>query len=191
MRDMWLPRTDGAGTALAELINLPSLNIRGMSSGHVGNQAANVIPATATAAIDLRLVKGIGHRQEVDRVIAHIRKQGFYVTTSEPDEATRRTHPNVAWVAVDPSGYDAVRTPMDLPIAQRVVAVVRSVHTPVVLQPTTGEVGRCRRLKTSGRPHHHRAHRQLRQQPAQCQREHQDRSFLGRHRDAGARLMME
>ena len=56
----------------------------------------------------------------------------------EPDEATRLAHPKVAWVAVDPSGYDAVRTPMNLPVAQRVVAAVRSVRSPIVLQPTSG-----------------------------------------------------
>ncbi len=137
-RDMWLGRTDGGGKRLAELINLPSLNIRGLASAHVGTQAANVIPATATAAIDLRLVKGVPHEQQAARVIDHIRKQGYYVTTSEPDEQTRLANPKVARVVVDPSGYDAVRTRMDLPIAQRVIAVARSVRSPVVLEPTSG-----------------------------------------------------
>ena len=138
MRDMWLSRTEGGGKTLAELINLPSLNIRGFASGHVGAQAANVIPSSATAAIDLRLVKGVGHQQQADRVVAHIRKQGYFVTTSEPDQATRLAHPKVAWVAIEPSGYDAVRTPMDLPAAQRIIAAVRSVRSPIVLLPTEG-----------------------------------------------------
>ena len=138
MRDMWLSRTEGGGKTLAELINLPSLNIRGFASGHVGAQAANVIPSSATAAIDLRLVKGVGHQQQADRVMAHIRRQGYYVTTSEPDQATRLAHPKVAWVAIEPSGYDAVRTPMDLPAAQRIIAAVRSVRSPIVLLPTEG-----------------------------------------------------
>jgi acetylornithine deacetylase/succinyl-diaminopimelate desuccinylase-like protein len=138
MRELWLGHTEGAGRTLGELINLPSLNIRGLASGRVGTQAANVIPASATAALDLRLVKGIGHQQQVDRVIAHIRKQGYYVTLTEPDEQVRLMHPKVAWVAVDPGGYDAVRTPMDLPAAQQVVAAVQSAHAPVVLQPTSG-----------------------------------------------------
>ena len=44
-----------------------------------GAQASNVIPATATATIDIRLVKGIDHEPPPQRVIEHIRKQGYFV----------------------------------------------------------------------------------------------------------------
>jgi acetylornithine deacetylase/succinyl-diaminopimelate desuccinylase-like protein len=54
--ELALGRVDGDGKSLGELINQPSLNIRGLSSGRIGEQAANIIPATATAALDLRLV---------------------------------------------------------------------------------------------------------------------------------------
>jgi acetylornithine deacetylase/succinyl-diaminopimelate desuccinylase-like protein len=138
MRGLWLARTDGGGKKLAELINLPSLNIRGLSSGRTGSQAATIIPSSATAAIDMRLVKGVTREQAIARLVAHIRKQGFYVTTSEPDEATRLQHDKVALVVVDAAGANAVRTPMDMPIAQKVIAALRSVRTPLVLQPTTG-----------------------------------------------------
>jgi acetylornithine deacetylase/succinyl-diaminopimelate desuccinylase-like protein len=50
---------------LIELLQLPSLNIRGMASSRVGNQASNVIPSTATAALDMRLVKGMDARETV------------------------------------------------------------------------------------------------------------------------------
>ena len=59
MRELSLGRTEGGGKKLVELINLPSLNIRGMASARTGDKASNVIPATATATIDIRLVKGI------------------------------------------------------------------------------------------------------------------------------------
>ena len=61
MRELWLGRTEGGGKKLVELMNLPSLNIRGMAAARTGAQASNVIPATATASIDIRLVKGIDH----------------------------------------------------------------------------------------------------------------------------------
>ena len=54
-KELWLGWTEGGGRPLAELINLPSFNIRGLSSGRT-EQASNVIPASATAAIDMRLV---------------------------------------------------------------------------------------------------------------------------------------
>ena len=59
MREYWLGSTEGGGEKLAELITLPSLNIRGMASAHAGPQASNVIPSTATASIDVRLVLGM------------------------------------------------------------------------------------------------------------------------------------
>jgi acetylornithine deacetylase/succinyl-diaminopimelate desuccinylase-like protein len=136
-KELALGRVDGGGQSLGELINLPSLNIRGFSSGRIGVEAANIIPATATAAIDLRLVKGVTKAGQVERLIAHIRKQGYHVVTTDPDDDTRLSHPRIAKVAVNTGGYNAVRTPMDLPLAQRVLATARGVR-PVAVQPTSG-----------------------------------------------------
>src|SRR6185436_6092980 len=93
-----LGRTEGRGRSLLELINEPSLNINGMSSGDVGSLARNVIPTTATAVLDLRLVKGSDHRRQVQRLIDHLRKQGFYVTQGEPTDEERAAHPFIARV---------------------------------------------------------------------------------------------
>src|SRR6185295_16475880 len=57
-KQLGLKRVEGGGKSLMELINVPSLNINGFGSGDVGALARNVIPATATAVLDLRLVKG-------------------------------------------------------------------------------------------------------------------------------------
>src|SRR5256885_2235260 len=70
-----LARTEGNGASLLELINQPSLNINGISSGDVGALARNRIPTTATAVLDLRLVKGNDHQRQVQRLIDHIRKE--------------------------------------------------------------------------------------------------------------------
>jgi acetylornithine deacetylase/succinyl-diaminopimelate desuccinylase-like protein len=137
-KELGLARVDGSGKSLGELINLPSLNIRGMSSGRIGEQAANIIPTNATAAIDLRLVKGVTKEGQVARVIAHIRKQGYHVVTADPDDATRLAYPRIAKVVVNADGYNAVRTPMDLPLAQNVLATARSVRSPIAVQPTSG-----------------------------------------------------
>ena len=90
MRELWLGRTEGAGKKLVELLNSPSLNVRGMSSARTGAQASNVVPATATATIDIRLVKGITKEMAEARVIAHIRSQGYFIVEGEPDAQTRR-----------------------------------------------------------------------------------------------------
>ncbi len=138
MRNLSLARTEGGGKRLAELINLPALNVRGVSSGHTGTQAANVIPTTATASIDIRLVKGVTRERALAALTRHIENQGYFVTTAEPGETTLLSHERVARVMVDPGGYDASRTPMDLPVAQRLIAALDRARTPLVLQPTMG-----------------------------------------------------
>jgi acetylornithine deacetylase/succinyl-diaminopimelate desuccinylase-like protein len=138
MRELWLGATEGGGKKLVELLNVPSLNIRGMSAARTGAQASNVIPATATATIDMRLVKGIDHQTAAQRVLDHIRKQGYFIVNRDPDADTRMSHPKVAKVIVEPGGYNAARTSMDLPISQLVLRTAESARGPVVKLPTMG-----------------------------------------------------
>ncbi|HEX8068700.1 MAG TPA: M20/M25/M40 family metallo-hydrolase [Pyrinomonadaceae bacterium] len=138
-RDLGLARTEGGARTLLELINEPSLNVNGLSSAETGALARNVIPTTATAALDLRLVRGNDYRRQVERLVAHIRRQGFYVVERDPTDAERLAHPLIARVTHRPGGYNAERTPMDLPVARGVVAAVQSAAAgPVVRLPTLG-----------------------------------------------------
>jgi acetylornithine deacetylase/succinyl-diaminopimelate desuccinylase-like protein len=137
-KELWLGRTEGGGARLAEAIALPSLNIRGMSSARTGDMATNVIPASATAALDIRLVKGITARQAIDRLKAHIVKQGYFVVDRPPDTAVRMSHPKVLYFEMDEFGYDAVRTRMDLPVSQAVLKAASRARTPIVKLPTMG-----------------------------------------------------
>jgi acetylornithine deacetylase/succinyl-diaminopimelate desuccinylase-like protein len=98
------------------LINLPSLNVRGMASSRTGDKASNVIPSSSTASIDIRLVKGLDGATTVRRVLDHVRKQGFEIVEAEPDAATRMQYARVARVT-NVRGYNASRTSMDLPIS--------------------------------------------------------------------------
>jgi acetylornithine deacetylase/succinyl-diaminopimelate desuccinylase-like protein len=136
-RELGLGWSEGGGKKLIELINLPSLNIRGFSSGSTGATARNVIPSTATASIDIRLVKGVDHRRSVDRVIEHIRAQGYHVVESDHHEAIRLKYPKIAKV-VRQGGYNAARTSMDVEISQAVIRTVESVHGKVIKMPTLG-----------------------------------------------------
>jgi acetylornithine deacetylase/succinyl-diaminopimelate desuccinylase-like protein len=136
-RELGIAWTEGAGKRLVELINQPSLNIRGFLSSSVGATARNVIPSSATASIDIRLVKGVDYRQSVERVIEHIRAQGYHVVDAEPDEAMRLKYPKIARI-VRQGGYNASRTSMDLPISRAIVAAVESARGPVIKMPTLG-----------------------------------------------------
>jgi acetylornithine deacetylase/succinyl-diaminopimelate desuccinylase-like protein len=136
-REFELGRTEGDGKSLVELLNYPSLNIRGMTSARTGEKASNVIPATATASIDMRLVKGISPEQAQSRLIEHIRKQGYFVVDHDPDADTRMSHAKVAKVVIQ-GGYPAERTSMDLPISREVLRIAESVRAPVAKLPTMG-----------------------------------------------------
>ena len=137
-QEFGLGHTDGDGKRLLELLNEPSLNIDGMTSARTGATANNVIPSTATADIDLRLVKGADWRAEQQHVIDYVASRGYFVTDTTPDKAMLLAHPRVALVIRGRLGYNAVRTPMDLPIGQAVIAAVESAHGPVVRLPTMG-----------------------------------------------------
>lgn len=128
---------EGEGRRLL-LINQPSLNVRGLRSGWVGEEARTIVPDIAIADIDMRLVKEIDPRQQVDRLIAHIEEQGYHVVRNEPDVATRRQYPRLVYARTT-DGYPAFRTSMDLPIARSLIAAVQR-HTgqPAVKLPTLG-----------------------------------------------------
>jgi len=138
MKEFALGRVNGGGRPLLELLNEPTLNIDGFASARVGAKANNVVPSTATADIDMRLVKGLDWKTQQQRVVDYIASQGYFVTDATPDKVTLMAHPRVAYVLRDAVGYNAVRTPMDLPIAQAVIAAVESARGPVVKLPTMG-----------------------------------------------------
>jgi acetylornithine deacetylase/succinyl-diaminopimelate desuccinylase-like protein len=138
MRELALGRTEGGGRKLVDLINEPSLNIRGMASARTAEKASNVLPATATVSIDIRLVKGIDPATAEKRVMDHIRKQGYVIVEAEPDAATRMANAKLARVVVERGGYAASRTSMDLPISQFVLRTAESARGPIVRLPTMG-----------------------------------------------------
>ena len=138
-QQLGIKRTEGGGKSLLELINQPSLNINGFASGDVGALARNVIPTTATAVLDLRLVRGNDLNRQIQRVIEHVRKQGYHVTDRDPTDAERAQYPLLARINVRPGGYNAERTRMDLPISKSVIDAVQSTSTEkIVLLPTSG-----------------------------------------------------
>jgi acetylornithine deacetylase/succinyl-diaminopimelate desuccinylase-like protein len=122
--EMGIGWTEGGGATLAERLLLPSLNVRGLSSANVGDDARNVIPPTATAAIDIRLVKGNDPVHMQGLVEAHVAAQGYHVVRENPDMATRRSHERIAKITRG-KGYRAARTRMDHPIVTPLTTAAR------------------------------------------------------------------
>src|SRR5438105_1441902 len=136
-RELGIAKPEGGGKKLVELIMQPSLNIRGLRSAYVGEQAQNIVPDRAEASLDARLVRGEDPQQKFDQIALFIRKQGFYVIDREPTMEERRTYPRIAKV-INEGGYRASRTPMDLPVSKKVVEVVEGAAGPAVKMPTLG-----------------------------------------------------
>ena len=136
--ELGLVRTEGAGQSLAERLLLPSLTVRGLSSGNVGSLARNIIPATATATLGIRLVKGNDPQRMRGLVEAHIQRQGYHIVREDPDHGTRLTYPKIAKITGG-GGYRASRTAMDVPVVQEVVGAVKAAAgDDLVLFPALG-----------------------------------------------------
>jgi acetylornithine deacetylase/succinyl-diaminopimelate desuccinylase-like protein len=137
--ELGIASTEMKGKSLSEAINLPSLNINGIQSGNVGSQASNQIPTYATAILDLRLVLGNDWQRQQQKVIEHIRARGFTVLDHDPTDQERRQYPMLIKIISPAGSYNAQRTPMDLPVVQKIRAAVQSTTPdPLVLQPTSG-----------------------------------------------------
>jgi acetylornithine deacetylase/succinyl-diaminopimelate desuccinylase-like protein len=104
--------TDDVGNSLQEAMQYPSLNIRGMSSGWVGEQRRTIVPATATAEVDVRLVLETDPNRLLGLVRDHIAARGYYLLDREPAEEERLTHPRIATFRSEIS-YLAFRTEFD------------------------------------------------------------------------------
>ncbi|MBL8216370.1 MAG: M20/M25/M40 family metallo-hydrolase [Bryobacterales bacterium] len=136
--ELGLVRTEGNGKRIEELVNLPALNFRGMQAAGVGAQSRNVVPASTTISIDVRLVKGMDPQRVVDKFRQHLASQGYHVVTQEPDDAIRRKHPRICRLDAREGGYKAVRASMDLPISKEVIAAVKAARGDIVVLPTMG-----------------------------------------------------
>ncbi|MEM9338039.1 MAG: M20/M25/M40 family metallo-hydrolase [Bacteroidota bacterium] len=136
-KELGVSYTEGEESYQQRLL-LPSLTVRGLSSGNTGKLARNVIPSTATASIGIRLVKGCDPEKQKDLVETHIKKQGFHIVREEPDLALRLKHPKIAMVTRG-SGYPAARTSMDTPIVSKIIDRTKVVvGEELILLPTLG-----------------------------------------------------
>jgi len=119
--------------------NLPALNINAIEAGGgIGGQGRTIVPATASARLDLRFVKAVDPSKQFERLVNHIRKQGYFLVEKDPDEATRAAHPLIASVSRI-GGYPAGRTAMNVPIARAITkAVSDAAGGQIVRLPTIG-----------------------------------------------------
>ena len=129
------------GLSLQEALQLPTLNVRGLSSAYVGADARTIIPDKAIAAIDVRLVKETPADRMAKLVRDHIVKQGWHIVDAPPDDATRAKHAKIVEVRAR-GGTNAYRTSPLLPVAKETVSALTAVFgaAPVQIRTSGGTV---------------------------------------------------
>ena len=151
--DMGLIKHDAVAPTLQEAIQYPSLNIRGMSSGWVGKESRTIIPATATAEIDMRLVKESDYIHLLGLVWSHIEDLGYHVIDHEPSAAERLEHSDIVTFTHDFS-YAAYRSDMDAPAGRLARAGMRHLYgeEPILIRTSGGSVPIAPFVETLGVP---------------------------------------
>lgn len=138
-RAFGVARPERPDTRLEQKLNEPTLNVLQMEAG--GGFSApgrTAIPASARARLAMRLVHGLDPAKMNERVIAHVRDQGFFVVVNrDPTDEERLAHPLLARVDAR-GGSRATRVSMEEPLARAVAeALTRGAVRPVQL-PTLG-----------------------------------------------------
>ena len=107
---------ESVGSFYQEALQYPSLNIRGLSSGWTGKKARTIVPESATAAIDIRLVPESDGTRLKELIKDHIKAQGYYITDTEPTLEERMQHDKIITFQSG-SVTNPFRTAMDIPFA--------------------------------------------------------------------------
>ena len=126
LRAFGVSAPEAAYPKLQEALQYPTLNVRGMISAHVGAGARTIIPDSATASIDVRLVKETPAAAMVAKLRAHILKQGYHVVDGLPDDATRAKYPKIVRFQTFGDGTNAFRTSPADPQARTLAQALRS-----------------------------------------------------------------
>ena len=118
--------------------NRPTLSVVGLQSGTVGPGARNAISASATGRVEIRLVNGLSAQTQYERLLAHIREQGFFLVDAAPDTATRRAHARIVRVTQGDTGFPIGKVNMDDPRTAMAATAIRSLDQRLVQMPTIG-----------------------------------------------------
>ena len=153
LANMGLIEHDAVAPTLQEAIQYPSLNIRGLSAGWVGKASRTIIPATAIAEIDMRLVKESDYLYLLGLVRSHIEGLGYYLIDHAPSAAERLEHSNIVTFTYEFS-YGAYRSDMDAAAGRLARAGMRHLYgeEPILIRTSGGSVPIAPFVETLGVP---------------------------------------
>ena len=141
MKTLQIGELDKVGNNYQESIQFPSLNIRGMQSGWIDEKVRTIIPASARAEIDIRLVLESDPARLINLVKNHIEKNGYYVIDREPTPEERIDNPKVATFTHKIS-YQSFRTDLETKIGKWLrKAIIKGFETdPIRIRMSGGSI---------------------------------------------------
>ncbi|WP_286828250.1 MULTISPECIES: M20/M25/M40 family metallo-hydrolase [Kordiimonas] len=125
-----------------EAMQYPSLTLLGIESGWTGKQTRTIVPATATAELDIRLVPEKDPEALIHLLREHIQAQGFHIIAgSVPTENERKTYDRL--IAFEHRiSYGAFRTALDSKAAIWAIRAMTKAfgHAPVQIRIVGGSI---------------------------------------------------
>lgn len=136
-----IARPDGVASTLQEALQYPSLNVRGMASAWIGEEVRTIIPATATAEIDVRLVLESDPDRLIELIKTHIEKEGYLVLDRKPTGRERVKFDRICQMQSSVS-YLAYRTDMNSEAGQWLVRGMKKAFgkEPVMIRTMGGSI---------------------------------------------------
>lgn len=128
-----IKQAEKVGTFYQEALQYPSLNIRGLSSGWVGEKARTIVPASATAEIDIRLVPESDGDRLKNLVKKHVENEGYFVMSEVPDMNQRMKHEKIITIT-EGTVTDAFRTDLNNPYGIYLVDTFKKTFSEDVVQ---------------------------------------------------------
>jgi acetylornithine deacetylase/succinyl-diaminopimelate desuccinylase-like protein len=152
-RSLFINTSENVGHTYQEALQYPSLNIRQIETSWKGEVPKTVIPEFAKVAIDLRLVMETDGEQQLQKIINHIKKQGFLLLDRAPTDS-ERLHNSKIVTFIGNKGVNAFRTDVNnefgLLLKNQLKGALK--ENPVIIRTMGGTVPIIPAIKVLGIP---------------------------------------
>jgi len=136
-----ISKIDRVANNYQESIQYPSLNILGVEAGWVRKETRTIVPATALAEMDIRLVKESDPKRLLKLLKKHIVDQGFHLVNGQPTEAERQQYDKLLRFN-SKIFYQAFRTDFDTRVGQWLRKAMQTAFgkTPIQIRMAGGSI---------------------------------------------------
>jgi len=132
---------DKVGASYQEALQYPSLNVRGMAAGGIGDKVATIVPAQAVAELDLRTTVESDGAYLAGLVKDYVAGQGYFLVDRDPTDEERAAHAKIAQLKIG-KGDEGARQDMESRIGHWAVKALKTAsdQAPVQLRQMGGTV---------------------------------------------------